>query len=77
MRPLIGGDAMTADLADAMRAVGLLPIHVYDGDVNGTVATPDVRARRLANGVLPYVTQWVMAFTPEHGADAGDGRDSK
>ena len=29
IRPLIGGDAMTADLAQAMLAVGLSPIHVW------------------------------------------------
>ena len=42
VRPLIGGDAMTADLADAMRAVGLSPIHVWgmtETSGAGTVAT--------------------------------------
>ena len=44
VRPLVGGDAMTADLAEAMRAVGLSPIHVWgmtETSGAGTVATPD------------------------------------
>ena len=47
VRPLIGGDAMTADLAEAMRAVGLSPIHVWgmtETSGAGTVATPDCLA---------------------------------
>lgn len=65
MRPLIGGDAMTADLAEAMRAVGLSPIHVWgmtETSGAGTVATPDCLAPAGSLGVpFPYVDLRVMA----------------
>ena len=65
VRPLIGGDAMTADLAEAMRAVGLSPIHVWgmtETSGAGTVATPDCLAPAGSLGVpFPYVDLRVMA----------------
>ena len=75
VRPLIGGDAMTADLADAMRAAGLSPIHVWgmtETSGAGTVATPDCGAPAGSLGIpFPYVDLRVMA-TPEREADAGE-----
>ena len=75
VRPLIGGDAMTADLAEAMRAVGLSPIHVWgmtETSGAGTVATPDCGAPAGSLGIpFPYVDLRVMA-TPEREADAGE-----
>ena len=75
VRPLIGGDAMTADLADAMRAVALSPIHVWgmtETSGAGTVATPDCGAPAGSLGIpFPYVDLRVMA-TPEREADAGE-----
>ena len=65
VRPLIGGDAMTADLAEALRAVGLSPIHVWgmtETSGAGTVATPDSSAPTGSLGVpFPYVDLRVMA----------------
>ena len=65
VRPLIGGDAMTADLAEAMRAAGLSPIHVWgmtETSGAGTVATPDSEAPAGSLGVpFPYVDLRVMA----------------
>ena len=65
VRPLIGGDAMTADLAEAMRAVGLSPIHVWgmtETSGAGTVATPDCGAPAGSLGLpFPYVDLRVMA----------------
>ena len=65
VRPLIGGDAMTADLAEAMRTVGLSPIHVWgmtETSGAGTVATPDSSAPAGSLGVpFPYVDLRVMA----------------
>ena len=70
-RPLIGGDAMTADLAEAMRGVGLSPIHVWgmtETSGAGTVATPDCGAPAGSLGVpFPYVDLVVMA-SPEREA---------
>ena len=65
VRPLIGGDAMTADLARAMRRVGLSPIHVWgmtETSGAGTVATPDSGAPDGSLGVaFPFVDLVVMA----------------
>ena len=56
---------MTADLAEAMRAVGLSPIHVWgmtETSGAGTVATPDCLAPAGSLGVpFPYVDLRVMA----------------
>ena len=75
VRPLIGGDAMTADLAEAMCAVGLSPIHVWgmtETSGAGTVATPQCGAPAGSLGVpFPYVDLRVMA-TDEREADAGE-----
>ena len=75
VRPLIGGDAMTADLAEAMRGVGLSPIHVWgmtETSGAGTVATPDCGAPAGSLGVpFPYVDLRVMA-TPEREAGVGE-----
>ena len=75
VRPLIGGDAMTADLAEAMRAVGLSPIHVWgmtETSGAGTVATPDCLAPAGSLGVpFPYVDLRVMA-TDEREADTDE-----
>ena len=75
VRPLIGGDAMTADLAEAMRAVGLSPIHVWgmtETSGAGTVATPDCLAPPGSLGVpFPYVDRRVMA-TDEREAGVGE-----
>ena len=75
VRPLIGGDAMTADLAEAMRAVGLSPIHVWgmtETSGAGTVATPDCLAPPGSLGVpFPYVDLRVMA-TDEREAGVGE-----
>ena len=72
VRPLIGGDAMTADLAAVMRRVGLSPIHVWgmtETSGAGTVATPDCGAPTGSLGVpFPYVDLRVMA-TDEREAD--------
>ena len=74
-RPLIGGDAMTADLAEAMRGVGLSPIHVWgmtETSGAGTVATPDCGAPAGSLGVpFPYVDLVVMA-SPEREAGVGE-----
>ena len=65
VRPLIGGDAMTADLAEAMRRVGLSPIHVWgmtETSGAGTVATPQCGAPAGSLGVpFPYVDLRLMA----------------
>ncbi len=75
VRPLIGGDAMTADLAEAMRRVGLSPIHVWgmtETSGAGTVATPDCGAPAGSLGVpFPYVDLVVMA-SPEREAGVGE-----
>lgn len=75
VRPLIGGDAMTADLADAMRAAGLSPIHVWgmtETSGAGTVATPDSSAPAGSLGVpFPYVDLCVMASN-EREAEVGE-----
>ena len=75
VRPLIGGDAMTADLAEAMRRVGLSPIHVWgmtETSGAGTVATPDSSAPAGSLGVpFPYVDLVVMA-SPEREAGVGE-----
>ena len=75
VRPLIGGDAMTADLAEAMHAVGLSPIHVWgmtETSGAGTVATPDSLAPAGSLGVpFPYVDLRVMA-TDEREADTDE-----
>ena len=75
VRRLIGGDAMTADLAEAMRAVGLSPIHVWgmtETSGAGTVATPDCLAPAGSLGVpFPYVDLRVMA-TDEREADTDE-----
>lgn len=75
VRPLIGGDAMTADLAEAMRAVGLSPIHVWgmtETSGAGTVATPDSLAPAGSLGVpFPYVDLRVMA-TDKREADTDE-----
>ena len=75
VRPLIGGDAMTADLAQAMLAVGLSPIHVWgmtETSGAGTVATPDCGAPTGSLGVpFPYVDLRVMA-TDEREADVDE-----
>ena len=75
VRPLIGGDAMTADLADAMRAAGLSPIHVWgmtETSGAGTVATPDSLAPAGSLGVpFPYVDLRVMA-TDKREADTDE-----
>ena len=75
VRPLIGGDAMTADLAEAMRAVGLSPIHVWgmtETSGAGTVATPNSSAPAGSLGVpFPYVDLRVMASN-EREADVGE-----
>ena len=72
VRPLSGGDAMTADLAAAMRAVGLSPIHVWgmtETSGAGTVATPECGAPAGSLGVpFPDVDLRVMA-TDEREAD--------
>ena len=74
-RPLIGGDAMTADLAEAMRRVGLSPIHVWgmtETSGAGTVATPQSGAPAGSLGVpFPYVDLRVMA-TDEREADTDE-----
>lgn len=74
-RPLIGGDAMTADLAEAMRRVGLSPIHVWgmtETSGAGTVATPQSGAPAGSLGVpFPYVDLIVMA-SPEREAGVGE-----
>ena len=74
-RPLIGGDAMTADLAEAMRRVGLSPIHVWgmtETSGAGTVATPQSGAPAGSLGVpFPYVDLVVMA-SPEREAGVGE-----
>lgn len=74
-RPLIGGDAMTADLAEAMREVGLSPIHVWgmtETSGAGTVATPTSGAPTGSLGVpFPYVDQAVMA-SDDHEAGIGE-----
>ena len=66
---------MTADLAEALRAVGLSPIHVWgmtETSGAGTVATPDCGAPAGSLGIpFPYVDLRVMA-TPEREADAGE-----
>ena len=75
VRPLIGGDAMTADLAEAMRRVGLSPIHVWgmtETSGAGTVATPQSGAPAGSLGVpFPYVDLVVMA-SPEREAGVGE-----
>lgn len=75
VRPLIGGDAMTADLAEAMRRVGLAPIHVWgmtETSGAGTVATPQCGAPAGSLGVpFPYVDLVVMA-SPEREAGVGE-----
>ena len=75
VRPLIGGDAMTADLAEAMRRVGLSPIHVWgmtETSGAGTVATPQCGAPAGSLGVpFPYVDVIVMA-SPEREAGVGE-----
>ena len=75
VRPLIGGDAMTADLAEAMRRVGLSPIHVWgmtETSGAGTVATPQSGAPAGSLGVpFPYVDLIVMA-SPEREAGVGE-----
>ena len=75
VRPLIGGDAMTADLTDAMRTVGLSPIHVWgmtETSGAGTVATPDSGAPAGSLGVpFPYVDLRLMA-TDELEAGVGE-----
>ena len=75
VRPLIGGDAMTADLAEAMRRVGLSPIHVWgmtETSGAGTVATPQCGAPAGSLGVpFPYVDLVVMA-SPEREAGVGE-----
>ena len=75
VRPLIGGDAMTADLAEAMRRVGLSPIHVWgmtETSGAGTVATPQCGAPAGSLGVpFPYVDLVVMA-SPEREASVGE-----
>ncbi len=75
VRPLIGGDAMTADLAEAMRTVGLSPIHVWgmtETSGAGTVATPDSLAPAGSLGVpFPYVDLRVMA-TDKREADTDE-----
>ena len=75
VRPLIGGDAMTADLAEAMRRVGLSPIHVWgmtETSGAGTVATPQCGAPTGSLGVaFPYVDLVVMA-SPEREAGVGE-----
>ena len=75
VRPLIGGDAMTADLAEAMRRVGLSPIHVWgmtETSGAGTVATPQCGAPTGSLGVpFPYVDLVVMA-SPEREASVGE-----
>ena len=74
-RPLIGGDAMTADLAEAMRRVGLSPIHVWgmtETSGAGTVATPQSGAPAGSLGVpFPYVDLIVMA-SPDREAGVGE-----
>ena len=66
---------MTADLAEAMRAVGLSPIHVWgmtETSGAGTVATPDCLAPAGSLGVpFPYVDLRVMA-TDEREADTDE-----
>ena len=75
VRPLIGGDAMTADLAEAIRRVGLSPIHVWgmtETSGAGTVATPQSGAPAGSLGVpFPYVDLIVMA-SPEREAGVGE-----
>ena len=75
VRPLIGGDAMTADLAEAMRRVGLSPIHVWgmtETSGAGTVATPQSGAPAGSLGVpFPYVDLIVMA-SPDREAGVGE-----
>ena len=75
VRPLIGGDAMTADLAEAMRRVGLSPIHVWgmtETSGAGTVATPQCGAPAGSLGVpFPYVDLVVMA-SPKREAGVGE-----
>jgi hypothetical protein len=75
VRPLIGGDAMMADLAEAMNAVGLSPIHVWgmtETSGAGTVATPDSLAPAGSLGVpFPYVDLRVMA-TDKREADTDE-----
>ena len=75
VRPLIGGDAMTTDLAEAMHRVGLSPIHVWgmtETSGAGTVATPQCGAPAGALGVpFPYVDLVVMA-SPEREASVGE-----
>lgn len=75
VRPLIGGDAMTADLAEAMHRVGLSPIHVWgmtETSGAGTVATPQCGAPAGSLGVpFPYVDLVVMA-SPEREAGVGE-----
>ena len=75
VRPLIGGDAMTADLAEAMRRVGLSPIHVWgmtETSGAGTVAAPQSGAPAGSLGVpFPYVDVIVMA-SPEREAGVGE-----
>ena len=75
VRPLIGGDAMTADLAEAMRRVGLSPIHVWgmtETSGAGTVAAPQCGAPAGSLGVpFPYVDLVVMA-SPEREAGVGE-----
>lgn len=75
VRPLIGGDALTPDVVEAMRRVGLSPIHVWgmtETSGAGTVATPDCLAPAGSLGVpFPYVDLRVMA-TDERAAEAGE-----
>ena len=74
-RPLIGGDALTGDVADMMRRVGVSPIHVWgmtETSGAGTVATPDCGAPTGSLGApFPYVDLRVMA-NDEREADAGE-----
>lgn len=75
VRPLIGGDALTPDVVEAMRRVGLSPIHVWgmtETSGAGTVATPDCGAPPGSLGApFPYVELALMA-TPERAAEAGE-----
>ena len=74
-RPLIGGDALTGDVANMMRRVGVSPIHVWgmtETSGAGTVATPDCGAPTGSLGApFPYVDLRVMA-NDEREADAGE-----
>ena len=75
VRPLIGGDALTPDVVEAMRRVGLSPIHVWgmtETSGAGTVATPDCGAPPGSLGApFPYVELALMA-TPEREADTDE-----